>query len=81
MSRAASGIRARVEAVLEELRPFLQDDGGDVEIVDIDEAKGIVKLRMLGACHNCPSATVTLEHGIRIRLQEAVPEIRELIAV
>ena len=56
----------QVQVVLNKLRPFLLRDGGDCELVDIDE--GIVKLRLLGACGTCPSSTITLKAGIRTRL-------------
>ena len=74
-------MRARIEAVLEELRPFLQSDGGDVQLVSVDEVKGIVKLHLIGACGSCPSSTQTMQHGIKVRLFEAVPELREVVAV
>ena len=74
-------MREQVEQVLEEMRPFLQADGGDVELVDIDEAGGVVRLRLLGACGNCPSSTTTMEQGITLRLQEALPQIRQVVAV
>jgi len=76
-----SDLRARVEGVLEELRPFLRSDGGDVQLVDVDAAAGIVRLKLVGACGGCPSSTQTVQHGIKVRLQEAVPEIREIVAV
>ena len=76
-----SDLTARVESVLEELRPFLQSDGGDVQLVSIDAAAGIVRVHLIGACGTCPSSTQTLQHGIKVRLLEAVPEIKELVAV
>ena len=73
-------LRARVEGVLDELRPFLRSDGGDVELLDVDGTTGVVKLKLKGACGSCPSSTQTLEHGIKVRLQEAIPEIRTIVA-
>ena len=74
-------LTARVSAVLDELRPFLRADGGDVVLVGIDSASGVVRVKLVGACGSCPSSTQTLEHGIKIRLLEAVPEVKELVAV
>ncbi len=76
-----SKMQTQVEQVLEEMRPFLQADGGDVELAGIDEEAGVVRLRLLGACGNCPSSTTTMEHGLKLRLQEAIPQIKEVLAV
>ena len=65
-----------VETVLDELRPYLISDGGNVELVDIDGP--IVKLRLNGACGSCPSSTMTLRMGIERRLMEKIPEINEI---
>lgn len=66
----------QVEEVLEKLRPFLLRDGGDVELLDVED--GIVRVRLLGACENCPSSTLTLKAGIERALLENVPGIKEL---
>jgi Fe-S cluster biogenesis protein NfuA len=65
-----------VQVVLDKLRPFLLRDGGDCELVDIED--GIVKLRLLGACGSCPSSTITLKAGIERALLEEVPGIVEV---
>ncbi|PID14572.1 hypothetical protein CSV63_12440 [Sporosarcina sp. P34] len=65
-----------VKEVLDKLRPFLLRDGGDCELVDIEE--GIVKLRLLGACGTCPSSTITLKAGIERALLEEVPGVVEV---
>lgn len=65
--------------VLDKLRPFLQRDGGDVELVDVEE--GIVKLRLVGACGSCPSSTITLKAGIERALLEEVDGIIEVVQV
>ncbi|MBD7985600.1 NifU family protein [Sporosarcina sp. Sa2YVA2] len=65
-----------VQEVLNKLRPFLLRDGGDCELVDIEE--GIVKLRLLGACGTCPSSTITLKAGIERALLEEVPGVVEV---
>ncbi len=67
---------AQVQDVLDKLRPFLLRDGGDCELVDVED--GIVKLRLLGACGSCPSSTITLKAGIERALLEEVPGIMEV---
>nr|WP_212508824.1 NifU family protein [Litoribacterium kuwaitense] len=66
----------QVQEVLDKLRPFLLRDGGDVELVDIED--GIVKLRLMGACGTCPSSTITLKAGIERALLAEVPGVREV---
>ncbi|WP_270179882.1 NifU family protein [Alkalihalobacillus sp. CinArs1] len=66
----------QVQDVLNKLRPFLLRDGGDVELVDIEE--GVVKVRLMGACGSCPSSTITLKAGIERALLEEVPGVTEL---
>lgn len=65
-----------VEKVLDEMRPYLMADGGNVELVEIDGP--VVKLRLQGACGSCPSSTMTLKMGIERRLREEIPEIAEV---
>ncbi|HEY9674548.1 MAG TPA: NifU family protein [Waterburya sp.] len=65
-----------VEVVLDELRPYLMADGGNVELVELDGP--VVKLRLQGACGSCPSSTMTLRMGIERRLREFIPEIAEV---
>ncbi len=65
-----------VEQVLDEMRPYLMADGGNVELVEIDGP--IVRLRLQGACGSCPSSTMTLKMGIERRLREFIPEIAEV---
>ena len=72
-------MREKVEAALEQIRPALRADGGDVELVDVGD--GVVKLRLRGACAGCPMATVTLQHGIERVLKEQVPEVKEVVAI
>jgi Fe-S cluster biogenesis protein NfuA len=68
-----------VERVLDELRPYLMADGGNVEIVEIDGP--IVKVRLQGACGSCPSSTMTLKMGMERKLRAAIPEVAEVIQV
>jgi len=65
--------------VLDKLRPFLQRDGGDVELVDVEG--GIIKLRLMGACGSCPSSTITLKAGIERALLEEVEGVVEVVQV
>lgn len=69
-------VEERVQEVLDKLRPFIQRDGGDVELVEIED--GIVRVRLLGACGSCPSSTITLKAGIERALMEEVPEVKEV---
>jgi Fe-S cluster biogenesis protein NfuA len=70
----------KVKEVIEQIRPFLKADGGDVEIVEITE-DGTVKVRLTGACGHCPMSTMTLKMGIEKKLKEVVPEVKEVVAV
>lgn len=69
-------MRDQVQGVLDKLRPFIQQDGGDVELVDIED--GVVKVRLLGACGSCPSSTITLKAGIERALVEEVAGVKEV---
>ena len=68
-------LRARLEAALESVRPFLGAHGGDVELLDVDAAVGAVHLRLLGSCDGCPSSAVTLRMAVERAIAEAAPEI------
>jgi Fe-S cluster biogenesis protein NfuA len=72
-------MREKVEAVLAQVRPALLADGGDVQLVDVNEA--VVTVRLTGACGGCPMATMTLQHGIERLLKEQIPEVKKVIAV
>jgi len=72
-------MKEKVETVLEEIRPALQADGGDVELVNVTE--GVVEVRLKGACSGCPMSTMTLKQGIERLLKERLPEVKEVIAV
>jgi len=69
-------MKEQVQEVLDKLRPFLLRDGGDCDLIDVED--GIVKLRLLGACGNCPSSTITLKAGIERALLEEVPGVLEV---
>ena len=68
-------MREKVEAALDKVRPMLQADGGNVELVDVTE-DGIVKVRLQGACAGCPMSQMTLRNGIERVLKQHVPEIK-----
>ncbi|OGP93394.1 MAG: hypothetical protein A2Z19_07850 [Deltaproteobacteria bacterium RBG_16_54_18] len=69
-------MREKVQAVLNKIRPNLQADGGDVELVDVVD--GVVKVKLTGACGTCPMSTMTLKMGIERALKEQIPEIKEV---
>jgi Fe-S cluster biogenesis protein NfuA len=73
--------RARIEEVLQSIRPAIQADGGDVELVDYDEDSGRVEVKLMGACESCPISMMTLKEGIEARVKRAVPSIVEVTAV
>jgi Fe-S cluster biogenesis protein NfuA len=66
-------MKAQVEKALETIRPALQADGGDIQLVSVE--KGVVKVRLQGACGSCPMASMTLKQGVEVRLKEMVPEV------
>jgi len=70
-------VKERVEKILDQIRPSLQFDGGDVELVEVTE-DGIVKVKLTGACGSCPFATMTLKAGIERILKQEIPEIKEV---
>ena len=73
-------LTAQVERVLAAIRPSVQADGGDLELVDITET-GEVRIRLLGACIECPSADMTLKEGIEQNLKTLIPEVTSVVAV
>ncbi len=72
-------MKEKVEAALARIRPALQADGGDVELVDVND--GTVKLKLTGHCAGCPMASMTLQMGIERVIKERVPEVKEVIAI
>jgi len=72
-------MREKVEAALARIRPALQADGGDVELIDVRE--GVVSVRLIGACGGCPMSTMTLRNGIERILKQDVPEVKEVVSV
>jgi len=72
-------MREKVEATLKSIRPALQADGGDVELVNVEN--GVVTVRLVGACGSCPMSTMTLRMGVERLLKKEVPEMTKLVAV
>ena len=73
-------MKEKVQKAIDTIRPSLQADGGDVELVDVSE-DGIVKVRLTGACHGCPMSQMTLKMGIEKMIKSQIPEIKEVVAV
>ena len=73
-------MRERVQGVINLIRPAVQADGGDIELVDVT-GDGVVQIRFHGACHGCPSSTMTLQYGIERNLREKIPEITAVVPV
>jgi Fe-S cluster biogenesis protein NfuA len=71
-------VRERVESALDHIRPVLRADGGDVELVDIQD--GVVSVRLTGGCGCCPMSAMTLTNGIERLVKEEVPEVKEVVA-
>ncbi len=71
----------KLNKILDEIRPALQRDGGDLDLVEYDSKEGVVKIHFTGACAHCPLSDVTLHHLIEHRIKEDMPEIKKVIAV
>ena len=78
--KSSETIQQRVQAAIEQIRPLLQADGGDIELVDVQDT-GVVSVRLQGACKGCPGAQMTLKMGVERHLREKVPEVTEVVAV
>ncbi len=73
-------MKEEVQKALEKVRPGLQADGGDVELIDVSP-EGVVQVKLTGACHGCPMSQMTLKMGIEKILKQQVPSVREVVAV
>ncbi len=73
-------MKEAVQKAIDQIRPNLQIDGGDVELIDVTE-DGVVKVKLLGACGGCPMSQMTLKMGIERQLKKEVPEVKEVIAL
>jgi len=74
-------MKDKVAVVIGKLRPLLQADGGDIDLVSVDEPTGVVSVRLQGACKGCPSAAMTLKMGVERHLKDRVPGVTEVVAV
>lgn len=75
-----SEMKEKVAATIEEIRPYLQADGGDIELVSVSD-EGVVAVRLKGACGSCPMSQMTLKMGVETRLKEKVPKVKEVVSV
>jgi Fe-S cluster biogenesis protein NfuA len=72
-------MRERIEKVLDKVRPYLQADGGDVELLEVNE-DGVVKVRLTGACGGCPMSQATLKQGVENAIKKEVPEVKTVLS-
>lgn len=75
-----NGLRDRIQVALDRIRPAVQMDGGDVQLVDVSD-EGVVTVQMMGACGGCPMSMLTLKAGIERIVKQQVPEVTEIVAV
>ena len=80
-SNDTATLKERVTAEVNVLRTLVQQDGGDIELIDVAEDTGVVSIRFQGACVGCPGAAMTLKMGVERLLKERVPEVKEVISV
>lgn len=80
-TEAATDVPDRIKAALDEIRPALHFDGGDIEFLDWSPDTGIVRIQLIGACHGCSMSEVTLTAGVERIVKERVPEVRSLLNV
>jgi Fe-S cluster biogenesis protein NfuA len=73
-------VKEKVQEALDVIRPQLQADGGDIELIDVSD-DGVVKVRLVGACSGCPGAQMTLQLGVERAIRERIPEIKAVEAV
>ena len=72
-------MKEEVEKALQEIRPYLQADGGNIELIDVEE--GVVKVKLVGACAGCPMSTMTLQWGVELALKKRIPEVVRVEAI
>jgi len=80
MPKQATALHHQVDDVLQRIRPAIQADGGDIELVEVASG-GLVRIRLLGACIGCPSSNITLQMGVERALKERIPEVSGVEAV
>jgi Fe-S cluster biogenesis protein NfuA len=72
-------MREEVEKIIDEIRPALQADGGNIELIDVQD--GVVKVKLVGACGSCPMSQLTLKRGVEARLKAKLPAVKEVVSV
>ena len=72
-------MKERVQVVIDKIRPLLQRDGGDIQLIDVSD--GVVKVKLQGACGSCPMSAMTLKMGVEKQLKQEIPEIKEVVAI
>jgi Fe-S cluster biogenesis protein NfuA len=80
MNNGGPIMKEKVQEAINQIRPNLQADGGDVDLIEVTE-DGIVKVKLLGACQGCPMSQMTLKKGIQKFLQDKIPEVKEVVSV
>lgn len=80
MDQNKADITKKVENVIAQIRPYLQQDGGDIEFIEFTD-ENIVNVRLLGACGSCPYSTMTLKNGVETAMKKAIPEVKSVEAV
>ena len=73
-------MKEKIQKIIDEIRPALQADGGNIELIDVGE-DGVVKVRLMGACGSCPMSQLTLKRGVEARLKAKIPEVKEVVSV
>lgn len=80
MQATKEEITRKVNNVIDQIRPYLQQDGGDIEFIEITD-ENVVNVKLLGACGSCPYSTMTLKNGVESAMKKAIPEIKSVEAV
>jgi Fe-S cluster biogenesis protein NfuA len=80
MNKGGPIMKEKVQEAINQIRPNLQADGGDVELIEVTD-DGIVKVKLLGACQGCPMSQMTLKKGIQKFLQDKIPEVKEVVSI
>ena len=73
-------ILGKIEVALQEIRPFLQDDGGDINFIELTN-QWVVKVELVGACSSCNISMMTLKNGVEVAIKRAVPQVKEVIEI
>jgi Fe-S cluster biogenesis protein NfuA len=78
---AGEAITEKIKKIIDQIRPSLQMDGGDVQFVDFDAASGLLKVELMGHCAHCPMSAITLGQGIETEIKRSVPEVKEVRSI